>query len=213
MAASRVCWLSKAAFLAATVSPDPFLCPRCRLVAQSSELSALKSSVNALSLELSSLKAVVDDLKANITLVSPPVCVNVPNPTEPPSRPAEMPVVPTTLLGNHETEHASKSPVRIHPTISDKKYIVLLGVDECSLGMSRQDRFQSDRSSASEVPSEVDSTTQKQSIKDCFRLGKFNASSHHSRPILVKFIRSADTSSILSKRSSLIFIPFTSNLT
>ena len=90
--------LSKAAFLAATVSPDPFLCPHCRLVAQSSELSALKSSVNALSLELSSLKAVVDDLKANITLVSPPVCVNVPNPTEPPSRPAEMPLFPPLAL-------------------------------------------------------------------------------------------------------------------
>ena len=198
--------LSKAAFLAATVSPNPFLCPRCRLVvAQSSELSALKSSVNALSLELSSLKVVVDDLKANITLVSPPVCVNVPNPTEPPSRPADVPVVPSTRLGNHETLHASKSPVCIHPTISDKKYnIVLFGVDECSFSMSRQDRFQSDLSSASEVLSEVDSTIQKQSIKDCFRLGKFNASSHRSRPILVKFIRSADASSILSKRASLI---------
>ena len=200
--------LSKAAFLAATVSPDPFLCPRCRLVAQSSELSALQSSVNALSLELSSLKAVVDDLKANITLVSPvspPVCVNIPNPTEPPSRPAEMLVVPSTRLGNHETMHASKSPVRIHPTISNKKYnIVLFGVDECSVSMSRRDRFQSDLSSVSEVLSEVDSTIQKQSIKDCFRLGKFNASSHRSRPILVKFIRSADASSISSKRASLI---------
>ena len=36
------------------------------------------------------------------------------------------------------------------------------------------------------------------------RLGKFNASSHCSRPILVKFIRSADASSLLSKRASLI---------
>ena len=106
--------LSKAAFEAATVSPDPFLCPHCRLVAQSSELSALKSSVDTLSRELSSLKAVVDDLKANVSLSSPPVWVNVPNPTESHS-PAQLPTVPFSSLGNHEpvkpvNQHASKSP-------------------------------------------------------------------------------------------------------
>ena len=198
--------LSKAAFEAATVSPDPFLCPHCRLVAQSSELSALKSSVDTLSRELSSLKAVVDDLKANVSLSSPPVWVNVPNPTESHS-PAQLPTVPFSSLGNHEpvkpiNQHASKSPV--HPISSDKKYsIVLFGVDECRVGISRRDRFHSDLSSAAEVLSEVDNTIQGQSIKDCFRLGKFSAEARRPRPILVKFIRSADASSILSKRGSL----------
>ena len=122
--------LSKAAFEAATVSPDPFLCPHCRLVAQSSELSALKSSVDTLSRELSSLKAVVDDLKANVSLSSPPVWVNVPNPTESHS-PAQLPTVLFSSLGNHEpvkpvNQHASKSPV--HPISSDKKYNIVLFV-------------------------------------------------------------------------------------
>ena len=44
-------------------------------------------------------------------------------------------------------QHASKSPV--HPISSDKKYnIVLFGMDECRVGISRRDRFHSDLSSA-----------------------------------------------------------------
>ena len=42
----RCAGLSKAAFEAATVSPDPFLCSHCRLAAQSYELLALKSAVD-----------------------------------------------------------------------------------------------------------------------------------------------------------------------
>ena len=64
--------LSKAAFQTATASPDPFLCPHCRLVAQSSELLALKSAVNTLSIELSSLKVIVEDLMAKSTLPTSP---------------------------------------------------------------------------------------------------------------------------------------------
>ena len=71
------------------------------------------------------------------------------------------------------------------------------------MGISRRDRFHSDLSSAAEVLSEVDNTIQGQSIKDCFRLGKFSAEARRPRAILVKFIRSADASSILSKRGSL----------
>ena len=44
---------------------------------------------------------------------------------------------------------------------------------------------------------------QKHSIKDCFRLGKFNRASRRPRPILVKFVRTADVSRILSKKASL----------
>ena len=194
--------LSKAAFQAATVSPDPFLCPHCRLVAQTSELSALKLSVSTLSSDLSSLKAIVDDLKAKACLPSPPVWVTVPNRTDSTSS-APLPAASSSSHGNPESVqlHASKSPVH---SSSDKKYnVVLFGVDECNVGISRHDRFHSDLSNVAEVLSEVDDTIQKQSIKDCFRLGKFNASPRRPRPILVKFIRSVDASSILSKRASL----------
>ena len=53
------------------------------------------------------------------------------------------------------------------------------------------------------VLSGVDNAIQSQSIKDVYRLGKFKPDPKRSRPILVKFIRAADASSILSKKGSL----------
>ena len=47
--------------------------------------------------------------------------------------------------------------------------------------------------------SELDSSIPGSSIRDCFRLGKYNEL-RRSRPILVKFNRFAEVSSILSKR-------------
>ena len=41
------------------------------------------------------------------------------------------------------------------------------------------------------------------SIKNCYRLGKFNPSRSKPRPIMVKFLRSLDTSSILANKKLL----------
>ena len=196
--------LSKAAFQTATASPHPFLCPHCRLVAQSSELLALKSAVNTLSIELSSLKVVVEDLMANINTAY------VPNPTDFPSL-AHKQVLPPSSLGNHVPVDPLANKSHVHSTrhdqhhhSSDKKYnIVLFGVYECSVDTSRYESLESDLNIVSEVVSGIDDSIQKHSIKDCFRLGKFNRASRCPRPILVKFIRTADVSRILSKKASL----------
>jgi len=44
----------------------------------------------------------------------------------------------------------------------------------------------------------IDSTLQSNEIKDCFRLGKFNSSNTRPRPLMVKFLKATDISSILS---------------
>ena len=44
---------------------------------------------------------------------------------------------------------------------------------------------------------------QSQALSDCYRLGKFNPLHSKPRPILVKFIRVADVSLVLSKKGSL----------
>ena len=49
----------------------------------------------------------------------------------------------------------------------------------------------------------IDSTFQAQALKDCFRLGKYNPAHDKPRPILVKFVRIADVSNILSKKRNL----------
>ena len=51
--------------------------------------------------------------------------------------------------------------------------------------------------------SPLDSSIQSQSIKDCFRLGKFSSGASRPRPILIKFVRVADVASILAKRKNL----------
>ena len=51
--------------------------------------------------------------------------------------------------------------------------------------------------------STLDSSIVPQSIRDCYRLGKFSPEASRPRPILIKFIRIAVVSGILSKRRNL----------
>ena len=91
---------------------------------------------------------------------------------------------------------------------SDKKYnIILFGVEESSVGTSRHEQMESDIDNVIEVVSSIDDSIQKHSIKDCFRLGKFNRTSDRARPILVRFVQTADVSRIMSKKA-LLKLPF-----
>ena len=46
----------------------------------------------------------------------------------------------------------------------------------------------------------LDSTLSSQSVRDCFRLGKYKRESHRPRPIMVKMVRSVDVITLLAKR-------------
>ena len=85
--------------------------------------------------------------------------------------------------------------------------MVLYGVEECRPGVSRSARQESDLSSVVTVFSALDSSIQPQSIRDCYRLGTFSPGASHPRPILVKFVRTADITKIFAKMKSLS-IPF-----
>ena len=83
----------------------------------------------------------------------------------------------------------------------DRKFnVILYGVAECPSGSSRSSRLESDLVSAVSVLSSVESTIQSQSIKDCFRLGKYVPNPTHPRPILITMIRASDASKILPKK-------------
>ena len=69
--------------------------------------------------------------------------------------------------------------------------------------MSRFARSKSDLSSVVSLISSLDSNLKSESLCDCYRLGKFDSNRRKPRPILVKFIRVADASSVLSKRGKL----------
>ena len=51
--------------------------------------------------------------------------------------------------------------------------------------------------------SEIDSGINPSFFKDIYRLGKFNNNSSKPRPLLVKFLRSADADYVLSVKSKL----------
>ena len=82
----------------------------------------------------------------------------------------------------------------------DKKFnAVLHGVQECSSSMSKSARFESDLTSIVNILSSLDSSIQSQ----CYRLGKFSTGASRPRPLLIKFVRVADVTSILSKKRNL----------
>ena len=90
--------------------------------------------------------------------------------------------------------------------VSDNKFItVLYGVNECPPGSPRLTGIESDTTSVVAVFSALDSTIQAHSIKECYRLGRFDPKRNNTkpRPILVHFVRMADVSSVLAKRGSL----------
>ena len=69
--------------------------------------------------------------------------------------------------------------------------------------MTRSARLESDLSKVVSVVSGINNSVQSQAIKDCHRLGKFNPLRSQPRPVLVKFVQTADVSSILSNRVAL----------
>ena len=69
--------------------------------------------------------------------------------------------------------------------------VVLYGLEECPSGLTRSSRLESDLTNISNIFSELDSSIQPQSIRDCYRLGKYFRDASRPRPILVKFVSSS----------------------
>ena len=81
--------------------------------------------------------------------------------------------------------------------------MVLYGVKECPSDSSRYARLESDLASVVSVLTTLESSFHSQSIKDCYRLGKFNPESNKPRPILIQFVRAVDATNILAKKGKL----------
>lgn len=66
------------------------------------------------------------------------------------------------------------------------------------MGISRSARQSEDLEKITGAISSIDESFSPSSVKDNFRLGKFSKQSSKPRPILVKFVRSADVTRVLS---------------
>ena len=79
--------------------------------------------------------------------------------------------------------------------------IVVYGINESPPKTAKPDRTKNDLLNLLPVLNSVDSSIQNASIKDLYRLGKFDPSQTRPRPILVKFLCRIDVSTILSNRN------------
>ena len=86
----------------------------------------------------------------------------------------------------------------------DRKFnLVISGLSECAKGTEKQERVSHDITELVSALSEIDININGDSISDLYRLGKYNENRDRPRPVLVKFIRAADASKILTSKTKL----------
>ena len=174
----------------------PFLCFCCFRAQKDDEVAKLHAIVDLLKDEINALKKTrLNDAEW------PPLAPGA----ERPMKDSQ----PTSAPGESTVRSTSHSPHTVHSVSNascnqESKYnLVLYGVEECRPGLPRLGRLESDLASVVKVFSALDSSIQSQSVRDCYRLGKFSPGASRPRPVLVKFVRAADVSKIFAKRKSL----------
>ena len=179
---------------------EPFLCFCCFRAEKEKQVQTLVSTVESLKTELSAIKA------ASATNSSPSSLHDASGASAPDMSQNKLSYSAVARSNTSPSlpaaSYSSDLPTPRVATHERKLNVVLYGVQECSSGMSRSARQDSDLTNVVSVLSSIDPTIQSLSISDCFRLGKFTESSR-PRPILVRFIRVVDASRILAKRSDL----------
>ena len=123
--------LSKVAFQAVSNSEAQFRCPRCIIIQQAEEISALRTSVDALACDVKLLHEKIADITTNSSQAVKAAT----------DKPTAKVISPTTVVEKPlpSTSHGPRS-VSTTTTISesDRKYnVVLFGIPESSQGTPR----------------------------------------------------------------------------
>ena len=173
---------------------DSFYCYGCSERRNKRDLAVLKHTVELLKQEIAELKKTLSQVQSESN-VPPQDCGTHSQPSY------------ASITGSGESVTDTRPKPQVVTTKEryhlDKKFnIIIYGIKECQKGTSKRERLESDLNSVVSVLTGVDNTIQSQSIKDIYRLGKFSQYHKYPRPLLVKFIRAADASTILSKKSS-----------
>ena len=168
--------LSSSTFQHLSDSNKPFLCVYCLLSNQAVQIAELKSTLAQLTSKLSNDSS------------------NLPaSPNTPSNPPDGTAAVPTKL--------DKPKPSMVH---SEKKFnIVVYGIEESPPETKKESRTQHDLQHLITSLSAIDSSMKPHAVKDLYRLGKFKPGTKKPRPLLVKFLRSADTANILRNKAQL----------
>jgi len=156
----------------------PYLCSCCTFTKQSKEICNLKETVKALTIKKAKLNGAKE----------PPLSSQAQSGGASPA-PTEL----KNLLKNAPRSQPIAPPER-------KLNVVVYGLEE---NPPRQDRLQMDVKSTVSVFSKLEDPIDGNSIKGCYRLGKYNAQASHPRPLLIKFLRYSDAFNLLNSKSKL----------
>ena len=109
----------------------------------------------------------------------------------------------THTLHSEEPKASSKSQSVSRIIKVDRQLnVVVYGVPENTTGNSRLSRQQNDLSKAIELIHSLDESIPVQSIRECYRLGKY-LQPNRPRPLLVRMSRKSEVKTILSNQSTL----------
>lgn len=176
------------------MSNDPFYCPHCRLDKQELELKSLRDLVTNLSSHLSNI---ADELAA--------VKLQVKGSSQ---TPVDKKPSYAACVGNGSNDTAPPGPLAAIATPNrsdDRRFnVVVSGIKEPSSKLPRAIRAKHDLDKLVSSFSSLDSTTpvSADSIKDMYRLGKFNPDAQRPWPLLVKFLRASNVNEVLAMRLS-----------
>lgn len=179
-------------FQALTKSKAPFHCLYC----SHTTITELKNSVSRLEAKLSSLQQDNPLPKSTSSTSALPINKSsggeVLNNTSTPPLPYESAAKPTN------------KPINKVPSNDERKFnIIVFGLEESPTATSRHVRQQQDLQKIESVFTSLSCYDSCQSIKDYFRLGKYNSNSPRPRPVKVALNRVSDVRLILSKKSML----------
>ncbi len=160
--------ITKTAFQAiSSVSfSDRFLCLYCKTTEQDEEIKQLKETIVKLELKLAEQSTLTQVQGTTDSLTYAKI-----------ARDTQLPDAPTRNQDNKTSEERRFN-------------FVMYGMKECQKGTSRQDRIIQDTDSATSIIANIDNQFTAQSVRDCFRLGKYTEGK--SRPTLVKLTRAQD---------------------
>ena len=181
--------LTRPAFLKLGESDSQYLCSHCMLVNQNSEINKLMNTIKDLNASIVSLTETITLLQSSVnnTNQSDQTAGNT---STSPNIPSEASVNTSANITNTKARNTDRN-----------HNIVIYGIQECPPNMPRVARSKLDLEKVLPILNTIDTSIGDTSINDIHRLGKFSADNNRPRPILVKFLRTLDASTVLFNRS------------
>lgn len=178
--------LSKSGFNEVSKSKDKFLCVSCRLRESTKEVSDLRKRVEDLESKIASLVSPINSTSGRPSYASA--------------------ATPSNINGGLATTTTNPARATSKANLSDgerKFNVIVCGIEESSDVPTRAGRQTMDIEKVVTTLSPIVDNISPLSIKDSFRLGKYQQGNTRPRPILVKFVRSADARSVLDNARQL----------